>query len=232
MEILRFSDLHALSLEVARRISSLAREEVKRKGVFNMVLSGGKTPMTLYSILPDLYPPELWSRTHLFWGDERCVPPDHRESNYGMAHRSLLSRITIPEGNIHRMEGEVKPVERAAERYERVLRDHLSDPERRDLILLGMGKDGHVASVFPGGRAIRERKRWVLPVRAPKGAPVEERITLTLPFIETFKKIFLLLSGEEKAGIFSSILEGDKDCPAGMLIASGRVLLFTDIKGI
>lgn len=205
-EIQRFKDLHSLSLEAADRIISLAREGIGVRGSFSMVLSGGKTPKMLYGILARAYPEDLWAGTHLFWGDERCVPPEHGESNFGLAYRELISKVRIPEANVHRIEGELRPPERAARRYEEVLRMYLSERSRRDLILLGMGSDGHIASIFPGGPAIQERERWVMSVTAPPGAPVEERITLTLSFINTFRKALILISGRGKGDLLKSML--------------------------
>lgn len=231
-EIQRFKDLQALSLAVAERILSLAREGIEAKNSFSMVLSGGKTPARLYAILAKVYPSYLWPKTHLFWGDERCVPPDREESNFGLAYRELISKVSIPEDNLHRMEGEVRPPERAARRYEEALKTYLSDPSRRDLILLGMGSDGHIASIFPKGPAIDERNRWVLPVTAPPGSPVEERITLTLPFINTFRRAFILISGRGKEEVLKSVFKdrarARRAFPVAMVEAQEGTTLFID----
>ncbi len=226
-----FDDLSSMACEVAGRILKEARDAIHRKGRISLVLSGGRTPGALYSILVREYPEGLWPRTLLFWGDERCVPPDHRDSNFGLAYRELISKVPIPDGNIHRIEGEL-PAEMAARRYEDVVRRYLADPMDRDLLLLGMGRDGHVASIFPGSPALWERERWVIPATAPRGDPVRERVTLTLPFINTFNRIYLLIAGKEKDEVVKAVLEDPggtaRYYPVAMVEAAGSTHLFID----
>ena len=195
----------------ARCFAARAVEAVSVRGRFTAALSGGKTPVALYTLLAKA--PSVsqipWARVYLFWGDERCVPPDHEESNYRMTREFLLDHVPIPPANIHRMQGEMAPAEAAA-RYEKELREffapHGDGFPVFDFILLGLGEDGHTASLFPGTRAIRESARWVLGhyVDAQKGW----RITLTPPVINAARTVVFIVSGAGKAAILKEILEG------------------------
>ena len=162
----------------------------------------------------------MWSRVQVLWGDERCVPPDHIESNYRMARETLLDRVPVPAANVHRIHGEDDPAT-AAEVYEATLRTLL----RIDLVLLGLGEDGHTASLFPGSAAVHERTRWVMAARA--SAASLWRITLTPAVINAAAEVLFLVSGGAKAGILRRVLEGPRlplELPAQAVAPSnGRV---------
>lgn len=195
----------------ANLFAARAAEAVSAQGRFTAALSGGKTPVALYDLLAkDPFASQIpWARVHLFWGDERCVPPDHGDSNYRLVRELLLDHVPVPPANIHRMPGEMDPAEAAA-RYEGQLRDffapHGDGPPVFDFIVLGLGEDGHTASLFPGTRAIREPARWVLGhyVDPQKGW----RITLTPPVINAARMVAFIVSGAGKAAVMKEILEG------------------------
>ncbi|MDX1502235.1 MAG: 6-phosphogluconolactonase [Thermoanaerobaculia bacterium] len=186
--------------EIRRALSSAIGE----RGVALWSLAGGSTPERAYDLLA-ASPREVdWPRVHLFWGDERVVPPDHPESNYGRLRRRLLDRLPAAPGGVHRIRGEL-PAPEAARKYEAELRRWTAEPgrpPRLDLALLGVGADGHTASLFPGGRAAGGR--WVVATRAPM-APVS-RVSLTLPVFARARRILFLVTGAEKAEVVARIL--------------------------
>src|SRR5512137_425430 len=195
----------------AKGFAARAAESVSAQGRFTAALSGGKTPVALYTLLAKApFVSQIpWARVHLFWGDERCVPPDHPDSNYRMTREFLLDHVPVPPANVHRMPGEMDPVEAAA-RYEEQLRNFFAPHGEGlpvfDFILLGLGEDGHTASLFPGTRAIRESARWVLGhyVDAQK----DWRITLTPPVINAARTVVFIAAGSGKAAVVKEILEG------------------------
>jgi 6-phosphogluconolactonase len=222
-----FPDLEALSRAAAERFVSLAEGAVP----FRVALSGGSTPRRLYELLaaPPFRDQVPWPHTHLFWGDERCVPPDHPDSNYRMARESLLERAPIPARNVHRIRGELAPQEAAAA-YEATLRTELGAGGRLDLVLLGMGEDGHTASLFPGSPALHEQTRWVMAQEVEKlGA---WRITLTPPIINAAANVLFVVAGGGKAGRLRQALvrPGQEELlPAQMVRpAEGRLLWLVD----
>jgi 6-phosphogluconolactonase len=200
-----------MSEAAARLFTARAEQAVSQRGRFTAVLSGGKTPVELYTLLAKtpLVSRIPWARVHLFWADERCVPPDHEDSNYRMVRELILDHVPIPPANVHRMQGEMDPVEAAA-RYEEGMRQFFAASRGPfplfDLVLLGLGADGHTASLFPGTRAIRESARWVLGhyVDAQKGW----RITLTPPVINAARTVAFVVAGAGKAPVLRDILEG------------------------
>ncbi len=188
-------------------VADLAEECVSRRGRFIIALSGGSTPHKLYRVLAT--PPHTkkmtWDRWHVFWGDERSLPPDHEDSNYRMAREALLEHVPIPPPNVHRIRGEVAPQE-AAEEYETVLREVFQTPlPSFDLILLGIGEDGHTASLFPGTQALQEQHRLVLTNWAPH-LP-NHRITFTFPLINAASTVAFLATDESKAEVLRWVLE-------------------------
>ena len=209
-ELRTFDDLDALSRAAAEEIARSAEEAVAARGRFTIALSGGNTPKPVYRLLAQ--EPRLdWSRVHVFWGDERHVPPDHPDSNFGMAHEALLSKVPIPSGNVHRVRAEKPDAERVASDYEWTLRSafDLDEGERPrfDLVLMGIGADGHTASLFPGSDAVRERSGLVV---APWVNSLGTfRITLTPPVFNRAALALFLVSGEEKADALKAVLEGD-----------------------
>jgi 6-phosphogluconolactonase len=219
----------------AREFLRLAARHVETDGRFNVALSGGSTPTRLYAILArEPYAEEVpWERVHVFWGDERSVAPDHPESNYGAARDALLAHVPLPAANVHRIRGELDP-EEAAHGYERELRSHFGLEERSfeaprfDLVLLGMGSDGHTASLFPDSDALAETRRlavasWIEKLKA-------ERITLTRPVFDGAALILFLVTGEEKAEIMRAVLEGPPGRYPAQLIhpASGELRWIID----
>jgi 6-phosphogluconolactonase len=195
----------ALADAVAARFVAAAAEAISSRGQFIVALSGGSTPRGTYLRLGTeaLVSKVMWSRVHVLWGDERCVPPDHVESNYRMARETLLDRVSVPAANVHRIHGEDDPATAAAA-YEATLRALA----RIDLVLLGLGEDGHTASLFPGGAAVHEQTRWVMAARASAGSLW--RITLTPAVINAAAEVLFLVSGGAKAGILRRVLEGPR----------------------
>ena len=196
-----------LPLEAAERIvNAAAAKLLDGQGMFSLVLSGGSTPKALYQLLAtDPYRTRLnWSHVEFYFGDERCVPPDHPDSNYRMAHESMLSKLPIPECNIHRMRGELPP-EQAAIEYGRMLKGKFHDGGP-DMVLLGMGDDGHTASLFPGTAALAETHHRCV------ANHVEQmdawRVTMTYPFLNRAAAVLILVEGEKKAGRLEQVLEG------------------------
>jgi 6-phosphogluconolactonase len=205
-------DLEALAAAAAEEIARSAKEAVAARGRFTLALSGGDTPKPLFRRLSEEpYREEIsWKSVHVFWGDERHVPPDHPESNFGMAHDALLSKVPLPADNVHRVRAE-KDAERAAEDYAWTLRSFFDLDEgewpRLDLALMGIGEDGHTASLFPGSDAVRERSRLII---APWVSSLGTfRITMTAPVFNRSACVLFLVSGEKKAEALRAVLEGD-----------------------
>jgi len=201
----------------AEWIVAWARQAIDERGRFTIALAGGSTPQATYQQLAS--PPHRdgidWSQVHVFWGDERCVPPDSADSNYGMAHEALLSRVPIPDRNVHRMQGEL-PAERAAQAYVEELRRFFGTPwPHFDLVLLGMGTDGHTASLFPGSPVLDEGERCVVAVTADYQDRPVCRVTLTPVAINAARVVMFLVTGQQKAAMVQQALEG----PPGRLPA-------------
>ena len=198
-----------LAEAAAREFAAKAGEAIEERGRFAVVLAGGSTPEAMYGILARDYDDRIdWSKVYVFFGDERTVPPDHHDSNHKMASEVLLDHV--PVGNVHRMRGELSPDE-AAEAYEEELRTFFGTDEipRFDLILLGIGADGHTASLFPETSALEVHDRWV--VANPVLGLDTTRITLTVPVINAALAVYFLVVGEDKAETLREILENDAD---------------------
>jgi 6-phosphogluconolactonase len=201
-----------LNRKAAEQFIELANKAIQQSGQFTVSLSGGSTPKTIYSLLASADHKERvdWFRVYLFWGDERCVPPNHPESNFRMVQESLLSKVQIPDENIHRMMGEKEP-EQAATEYEEHLRRFFHLPRgsvpRFDLIFLGLGEDGHTASLFPGSPALDEQNRLVAKVYVERLKAY--RLTLTLPVINAAAQITFLVTGQSKSAVVKQILGAD-----------------------
>ena len=223
----------ALADAAAARFVAAAEDAIASHGQFIVALSGGSTPRDAYLRLGTeaLVSKVMWSRVQVLWGDERCVPPDHVESNYRMARETLLDRVPVPAANVHRIHGEDDPAT-AAEAYEATLRALLRTPAgaRIDLVLLGLGEDGHTASLFPGSAAVHEQTRWVMAARA--SAASVWRVTLTPAVINAAAEVMFLVSGGAKAGILRRVLEDPRrpqDLPAQAIAPSnGRVRWWVD----
>jgi 6-phosphogluconolactonase len=194
----------------AERFAEAAREAVRARGRFAAALSGGSTPHALYALLAEepFRSAVPWEGVHLFWGDERCVPPGHPRSNYRMAREVLLSRVPLPRANVHRIAGELPPWGATAA-YERTLRAFFGDgPPRLDLVHLGVGEDAHTASLFPFSPALHERERWAVPALHSSG---EWRVTLTRPVLAAAARVEVLLTGGAKARVARTVICGALD---------------------
>lgn len=225
-----FENPEALAHNVADWLCGLAQASER---AFAVSLSGGSTPRRLYELLatPEIAKRFPWSRTHWFWGDERFVPHDHPDSNYGMAHDAFLSRVPVPDDNIHAVPTEGLSPEQAAAAYETTLKrfygaDTLA-PARPlfDVTLLGIGNNGHTASLFPGHPALQEKRRWVVAVI---GAETEARITLTYPAIDSSREVAFVVTGKEKRGVVARSQAGDRALPAALVRPVGHLHWFTD----
>jgi 6-phosphogluconolactonase len=225
-----FEDAETLAHHVAEWLCDLARAADR---IFAVSLSGGSTPRRLYELLatPVIASRFPWGRAHWFWGDERFVPHNHPNSNYGMARDAFLSRVHVPDDNIHAIPTEGLSPEQAAAAYEATLKrfygaDTLA-PDRPlfDVTLLGIGENGHTASLFPGQPALQERQRWVV---AAVGAMPEPRITLTYPALESSRDVAFLVTGAGKREVVARAQTGDRTIPAGLVRPIGRLHWFTD----
>lgn len=190
----------------------LAANTTARAGLFSVALAGGSTPRLLYTMLaqPDLASQVAWNRVHVFWSDERCVAPNHAESNYRLARETLLEQVPIPNTNIHAVQGELKPFQ-AAEAYEAELQQHFGAGVMPvfDLILLGIGEDGHTASLFPGDAGLQVKQHWVTSVehRQPP-EPLVDRVTFTPPLINAAAHVVFLVMGKAKSKRVAQVLKG------------------------
>ncbi len=229
MHIETLADPPALAHHVAEWMTSLA---VAAKGTFRVSLSGGSTPKALYGLLAsDAFVRRFpWERVHWYWGDERFVPYDHPESNYRMTREAMLSKAPVPPANVHPVPADGTP-DAAALRYERTLQADYGaaalDPARPlfDITLLGMGPDGHTASLLPGEPVLEERKRWVAAVS--HGRP-EVRITMTYPAIDSSRHVAFLVAGKEKAAMVRTIRAGGSQVPAARVKPVGELIWFID----
>jgi len=224
-----------LARTAAIELARVATEAVKARSLFTLALSGGSTPEALYSLLASEEPwrSELpWHQMHFFWGDERHVPPDHPDSNYGMVEAALFSRVAIPPANLHRIRGEESDPQTAAEEYEQALKEFFHPLEnqlpRFDLVLLGLGDDGHTASLFPGSAALGANERWVAANWIEKFKAW--RLTLTLPVLNHAAHIMFLVSGQKKADILRAVLEEPRGVYPAQLIqpTNGELLWMID----
>ncbi len=232
MEVIMCLDSEDISRKAAELFVRLAGESISSHGRFAVALSGGSTPKILYSRLAGI-PDIPWSGIHLFWGDERCVPPDHRDSNYRMTREALLDHAPIPESNIHRIRGEDSNPEQAALEYEQEIRKVFGTGDgwpRFDLVFLGMGDDGHTASLFPGTSALKGTNRLVVSNYVEKFSA--HRITFTAPLINHAAHIAFLISGASKAAPLKEVLHGTRqpDVYPSQLIqpVDGQLTLFVD----
>lgn len=229
------SDSAALARRAAREFVEAAEEAVAARGRARIAISGGTTPRSAFELLADPSQPWLarmpWERLHLWWVDERCVPPDHPDSNYRMAREGFLDHVPLQPGQIHRIRGELDP-EIAAARYESELRDSfgLEDGEipSFDLIALGMGADGHTASLFPGTAALREINRLAVANFVPQQKD-NWRVTLTVPVLDQARRVFFLIDGADKAQALRNVIVGARDperFPSQLIQPSGAILLW------
>ncbi len=208
MKIHVFENSEALAVGAAAHFAAAAHAAIEARGIFNVSLSGGTTPRETYERLAaEPYQSEIdWARVHVFWGDERAVPPDHADSDFGMAKHALLDHVVIPEANTHRMQGELDAKE-AADRYETEIRNHFNSAgiPSFDFILLGLGEDGHTASLFPETQALKIEDRLVAANHVP--SLDTWRITYTYPLINAAHQVAFLVAGERKAKVVQEIIE-------------------------
>lgn len=211
-EIKVLPDANAIAREAAERIVKLSEEAIEARGRFSIALAGGSTPKTLYQLLasPEFVTRLDWPAIDLFFGDERVVPPDHKDSNYRMAHEALISKVPIPLDNVYRMRGEADPNE-AAKEYGLMLKERFGDGGL-DVVLLGMGDDGHTLSLFPGTKAVTEKDHRVVANYAENSTTGKSwRITMTAPFVNKARNVMVMLTGASKAGRLKEVLEGPRE---------------------
>ena len=221
-----------LARAAAEHFVARSSEAVAQRELFTVALSGGSTPKILFELLADPNEPFRdripWSRIHFFWSDERHVPPDHPESNYRMANEALLSHVPITQSNVHRVPSENPDAAAAAAEYERTVVEITGQSlPQLDLILLGLGSDGHTASIFPGSHVLHETERLIA---APWVEKLQTyRITMTLPLLNKGASVVFLVSGSEKTKIVKEIFEGSETFPAQAIEpANGELLWMLD----
>ncbi|GAU09221.1 6-phosphogluconolactonase [Desulfoplanes formicivorans] len=213
LQRLSFSSSEAMVDFASDLIARRAQEHVVANGIFRLVLSGGTSPLPLYRRFADTAnPPDIpWEQTEIFWGDERMVDPESEHSNYGLAASIFLNKVRVAQRNIHRMHGESKHPELAAQNYEYTIAGSFGLPAfpaawdqsgplmfpRFDIVLLGMGPDGHTASIFPGSPAL-DTRRWVLPVSCPEIPPRVPRLTMTAPLLSSARTVIFLVGAKGK----------------------------------
>jgi len=232
-----FADAEAVSRAAAEEFVRRAAEAIPARGRFTVALSGGSTPRRLYQLLAGApYRGQVdWGRVEVFWGDERSVPPDDKESNYRMAREAMLESLALSPGHINRMEAERADRDAAAREYQDDIAyafgvDANGEPPAFDLILLGMGPDGHTASLFPHTAALGETKRWVVVNPVPQHHT--ERMTLTYPVLNRAREVLFLVAGADKAEPLAEVLQGPPDpqrLPSQRVRpADGQLLFFVD----
>ena len=229
-----FEDGDALSRAALEALLQIVSDAVKERGRFTIALAGGHTPAKLYQMWAQGGKGSIrtpWERVHLFWGDERYVPHDDPASNYRMVRESLIAHVPIPKGNVHPMPTNVPQPEKAAEAYEAELRRFFgTGAPAFDLQLLGLGVEGHTASLFPGSPALEEKERWVAAVEAPTKPPW--RLTLTLQVLDQARNTFFLVAGADKNSIITALrgqsTEGSGPYPAARVQPKGPVVWFLD----
>jgi 6-phosphogluconolactonase len=224
------ADLECSARAAAAFVLERARAALEARGRLTLALAGGSTPRALYAHMRDFALP--WQQVELCFGDERCVPPEHPDSNARMVREALMVPAGIPEERLHRMRGELPPEEGARD-YEATLRGVFGDAvlvPRFDIVLLGLGADAHTASLFPHSSALAERQAWVAPNVVPKLAST--RLTLTYPVLNAAKAVLFLVSGADKAGAVREVLEGEgslESAPArGVQPEAGELVFFLD----
>ena len=236
-EIVVVESGEAVAWAAAERIVVLARAAATTRGRFAVALSGGSTPRALFAVLAQepFRSAVAWDRIEVFWGDERCVPPTHADSNYRMARETLLDVVPILPERVHRMAGDTADHAAAAAAYEAEIARVLGGtpggpPPAFDVVLLGMGADGHTASLFPHTQALGERQRWVIANHVPELGV--DRITLTWPILNRATHVFFLVVGADKAAVLREVLEGPPDLERlpsqGIRPETGRLVWLCD----
>jgi 6-phosphogluconolactonase len=232
-----FPELAGASTALADELVRRAEDAVAERGRFRWVISGGRTPLPLFALLAGSRSKGFpWRETEVFFADERCVPPGDPNSNFGAAWSGFLSKVPVVRRRVHRMPGEVRPIAEAARRYARAV-GALPDlgtgaPPLFDVVLLGIGPDGHTASLFPGQRGVTERKRTVVAVPEAGQPPAVPRISLTPPALSSARNVWFLVAGDDKRAalrrIFRAEAAGDPAVPASMIRPPGPTEWFLD----
>jgi 6-phosphogluconolactonase len=227
-----FPDIDSLSRAAIEECVRAANEAVSARGKCLIALSGGHTPERANEIWASEYRDKMpWAKTHFFWGDERFVAADDPKSNYHMARETLFKNIPVPPENIHPIPTGMGQPDAAAREYEQVLRTFIGDTEPSfDVLFLGLGVEGHTASLFPDSPALAEEKRWVVGVRAPAEPPI--RISLTFPVLRRARATYFLVAGADKQGIVATLRRDSPEetgkLPVAMLRPEGQVIWFLD----
>lgn len=223
-----YDDPQALAEGAAGRIAEVLRDALRERPRATLVLTGGSTPAETYRRLADQHREAIeWERVDVFWGDERFVPPDHEESNYRMGAETLLSGIGS--GGVYPIPTTLDSPDAVADAYELTLRTYFGAEEVRfDLTLLGLGADGHVASLFPGARELEERDRLVISSTAPEGMAVRDRITLTFPVLNASRAVLFIVSGSKKQDAVGRAFAPQDAVPAGRVRPEGRLIWCLD----
>jgi 6-phosphogluconolactonase len=226
--IVVFRDAKELAAGAADHIVRILRDSLESRPRASLVLTGGGTPRETYALLADVHRDSLdWRRVDIFWGDDRFVPPEHPESNFRMANTALLFRLRT--GAVFPIPTTVDSPLRSASEYERTIRGYFGDDEIAfDITLLGLGKDAHVASLFPGAAAFDELERLVVQTIAPEGSPIRDRISMTYAALNTSRNVLFLVSGEGKHPAVHRVLAAEDDTPAGRIIARERLIWCLD----
>lgn len=219
-------DAAAVAHAAAHAFWQLADTTIATRGVFRVALAGGHTPAGMYHEIVRQRPSgEAWRHIHFFFSDERATPADHADSNYRMAKGALFDHAPVSPAQIHRMPGEQRPLDAAARAYEVEL-----GGVALHLVLLGVGEDGHTASLFPGSSALTEQSRWVLSTQAPPGNAVRDRLTITLPCIAQARDAWFLVTGANKARIVEQVHQatGNEAPLPAALVRAARVVWYLD----
>jgi len=232
-----FNDQESLGLAAARALTEVVGRAIEQRGCCSLVLSGGSSPRRLYELLAQ--PPYSdridWEKIHVFWSDERCVDPDDPRSNYRCACSSLLQYVPLPSANIHRMPGELDPQQAALESSAAIssfFGESFSGPDHFpsfDCVLLGMGADGHIASLFPGDDSALQAEDLVLATRAPEGMSVSQRLSMSLPLLACARDIFFIVCGRDKQPVLEQVLADSpaaQHYPAARMCARARAVWF------
>ena len=215
------ADADTLAAKAVERLEALAHTSIRDRGRFICALAGGSTPKAVYTRWGQQSTLD-WSKVVLLFGDERCVPPTHQDSNYRMVNETLLNALRV-KPQVYRIEGEISDPNVAAKTYDNTLRDLFGKDGRLDLALLGVGEDGHTASLFPRQPALREGNRFCIRAAAPNGQP---RLTLTVPVLRNARELMFLVAGKEKAAVMNRVMQGKLDpetAPAQFFLRDGRL---------
>ncbi len=228
-EVSVFPDPAALVRAAAETVTDALREGIETRDRATFVLTGGSTPKGLYRLLARDHAGALdWERVDVFWGDERFVPPDDADSNYRMARETMLDALPVPECNLHPVPTPLPNAEMAAAAYAATLRGYFAaDEPAFDVVLMGLGADGHTASLFPDGPEVEERERWAVHSLAPPEHPVRDRVSLTVPVLSAGRVVLFLVTGRGKAEAVAATLR-DGSTPAAAVGARGHLLWYLD----